>query len=181
MKIVDLTKDDHDKIHQTAILLQESFEAWSTFEMAMVEVKESLQEEKISRVLINHDGTVIGWVGGQSQYGGNVWELHPLVISKAFRSRGYGKMLVLDFEEQVAQRGGVTIILGTDDETNQTSLYNQDLYIDVPSFIKDFHSKDHPANFYMKLGYIIVGVIPDANGIGKPDILMAKRVSKHES
>ena len=28
----------------------------------------------------------------------------------------------------------------------------------------------------MKIGYVIVGVIPDASGLGKPDILMAKSV-----
>jgi hypothetical protein len=27
------------------------------------------------------------------------------------------------------------------------------------------------------MGYTIVGVIPDANGLGKPDILMAKRIA----
>ena len=36
---------------------------------------------------------------------------------------------------------------------------------------------DHPAGFYMRQGFEIVGLIPDANGPGKPDILMAKRVS----
>jgi aminoglycoside 6'-N-acetyltransferase I len=34
----------------------------------------------------------------------------------------------------------------------------------------------HPFAFYQKLGYEVVGVIPDANGFGKPDILMAKRI-----
>jgi aminoglycoside 6'-N-acetyltransferase I len=34
----------------------------------------------------------------------------------------------------------------------------------------------HPYKFYQKLGFVIVGVIPDANGPGKPDIIMAKRV-----
>jgi aminoglycoside 6'-N-acetyltransferase I len=36
--------------------------------------------------------------------------------------------------------------------------------------------RDHSYEFYQKLGFVIVGVIPDANGFGKPDILMAKRV-----
>jgi len=36
----------------------------------------------------------------------------------------------------------------------------------------------HPYEFYQKLGYVIVGVIPDANGLGKPDILMAKSVAR---
>ena len=36
--------------------------------------------------------------------------------------------------------------------------------------------KGHPYEFYQKLGYVIVGVIPDANGPGKPDIIMARRI-----
>jgi len=36
--------------------------------------------------------------------------------------------------------------------------------------------RHHPYEFYQKLGFVIGGVIPDANGFGKPDILMAKRV-----
>jgi aminoglycoside 6'-N-acetyltransferase I len=32
--------------------------------------------------------------------------------------------------------------------------------------------------FHQKLGYTVVGVVPDANGPGKPDISMAKRVRK---
>ena len=178
MIIIDLSKNDSDKIHQTALLLQESFEAWSTYESALSEVMESLQEDRISRVLVNDEGDVIGWIGGQSQYSGNVWELHPLVIYAAYRRKGYGKKLIEDLEKQVAARGGVTIFLGSDDEYNQTNLSNHYLYADIPSFIQKFHSDDHPVNFYMKMGFVITGLIPDANGIGKPDILMAKRVSR---
>ena len=36
--------------------------------------------------------------------------------------------------------------------------------------------RDHPYEFYQKVGFVIVGVMPDANGWGKPDIFMAKRV-----
>jgi aminoglycoside 6'-N-acetyltransferase I len=36
----------------------------------------------------------------------------------------------------------------------------------------------HPYEFYQKQGYVIVGVVPDANGFGKPDILMAKSVGR---
>ena len=38
--------------------------------------------------------------------------------------------------------------------------------------------RGHPYEFYQKLGFVIVGVIPDANGPGKPDILMTKRVAR---
>jgi hypothetical protein len=36
----------------------------------------------------------------------------------------------------------------------------------------------YPYEFYQKQGYVIVGAIPDVNGFGKPDILMAKRVDR---
>lgn len=176
MIIMDLLEKDTEKINQTARLLHESFEAWPTIDSAMREVLESLSDDSISRVLVNGDEEVIGWIGGRSQYDGNVWELHPLVIRKDSRMRGFGKSLVIDFERQVYQRGGITIILGTDDEYSQTSLANVNLYNSIPEYLTNFESLDHPANFYRKLGFAIVGVIPDANGIGKPDIIMAKRV-----
>jgi hypothetical protein len=34
----------------------------------------------------------------------------------------------------------------------------------------------HPYEFYRKVGFTIVGALPDANGFGQPDIFMAKRV-----
>lgn len=177
LDMIDLVKEDLARIAQAAALLQENFEAWPTMEAADGEVRESLEEGRISRVLVNPEGAVLGWIGGISQYSGNVWELHPLVVDKSYRKQGFGMKLVLDLEEQVRLRGGVTIYLGTDDEYDQTSLSGKDLYSDIPGHIQQFQSPDHPANFYRKAGFTIVGVIPDANGIGKPDILMAKRVT----
>ena len=83
----------------------------------------------------------------------------------------------MDFEEQVRLRGGLTIVLGSDDEDNMTSLSNVYLYEDLWDKIKNIRNlKDHPFEFYQKMGYNISGVVIDANGIGKPDILMSKRV-----
>ena len=36
--------------------------------------------------------------------------------------------------------------------------------------------RDHPYEFYLRVGFRIAGVLPDANGRGKPDIFLAKRV-----
>jgi aminoglycoside 6'-N-acetyltransferase I len=40
--------------------------------------------------------------------------------------------------------------------------------------LKNLHARHY--EFYQKLGLVIVGVMPDANGLGKPDIYMAKQV-----
>jgi aminoglycoside 6'-N-acetyltransferase I len=58
-----------------------------------------------------------------------------------------------------------------------TSLSNVDLYENLWEKIKDIRNyKSHPYEFYQKQGYTITGVVPDANGRGKPDILMSKRI-----
>lgn len=183
MRIVDLGPDDEQRIHQAAMLLVEGFreqapEAWPTVESALAEVRESFAPDRVSRVAVADDGTVLGWIGAISQYGGRVWELHPLVVAPAFQRRGIGRALVADLEARLRARGGQTLWLGTDDEIGQTSLANVDLYDDLPGRLASIRNLDHhPYEFYQRLGFTIVGVMPDANGPGKPDIFMAKRIA----
>jgi aminoglycoside 6'-N-acetyltransferase I len=183
LRILDLKNSHKDWIEETANILYESFKgispAWPTLESALEEVQESLHPDKISRIAILKDGTVAGWIGGISTYDGNVWELHPLVVKKELQGKGIGRMLVRDLEHIVRDRGGLTIWLGTDDENNATSLSGVDLYENTFDHIKNIENrKHHPYEFYQKLGFSIVGVMPDANGFGKPDIYMAKRVAE---
>lgn len=184
MHIIDLTGGDERHIDQAASLLVEAFAdtgstAWTTQEAARREVEESLQPHRISRIAVDNDGTLLGWIGAISTYDGHAWELHPLVVRSDRRKQGIGRLLVQDLQQQVAQRGGVTIYLGTDDENERTNLGGRDLYPDVLAHLRALGTTaDHPFAFYQKVGFVIVGVIPDANGYGKPDILMAKRVSR---
>ncbi|MFW6313799.1 MAG: GNAT family N-acetyltransferase, partial [Spirochaetota bacterium] len=125
------------------------------------------------------DSRVVGWIGGLSQYEGNVWELHPLAVHPDLHGRGIGRRLVEDFEREVAERGGLTIMIGTDDEAGMTSLSGVDLYQNLTGKLSGIQNlRRHPYEFYERLGYTIVGVMPDANGIGKPDIYMAKAVRR---
>jgi aminoglycoside 6'-N-acetyltransferase I len=180
MKIIDLEPKNDAAIQQAANLLVQGFRdhwpnAWPDQESAMREVQEALQKENINRVAINDGGDVIGWIGGIPEYDGNAWELHPLVVSPAYQGKGIGQALIADFEMCVKERGGITIFLGTDDEDNMTTLSNTDLYSNLFEKIENIENlKRHPYEFYQKQGYAIVGVIPDANGLGKPDIIMAK-------
>jgi aminoglycoside 6'-N-acetyltransferase I len=120
---------------------------------------------------------VLGWVGGLVQYDGNVWELHPLAVRPDRQRQGIGRALVIDLEARVRERGGLTLLLGADDEDAMTTLSGVDLYANTWRHIAGIRNlRGHPYEFYLKLGFVIVGVVPDANGRGKPDILMAKRV-----
>jgi aminoglycoside 6'-N-acetyltransferase I len=59
-----------------------------------------------------------------------------------------------------------------------TSLGGRDLYPNVLEHAANIQNlAGHPYEFYQKVGYVVVGVIPDANGPGKPDIYMAKRLT----
>lgn len=183
MIIISLLPDQDHLIQQAAQLLVDAFcehwpDAWPTQQEGLKEVHEMLDRERICRIAVDEQDHLLGIIGGIPGYDGNVWELHPLAIQPSLQGQGIGRALVQDFEEQVRSRGGLTITLGSDDEDNMTSLSNVDLYENLWEKIRDIRNhKNHPYEFYQKLGYIITGVVPDANGVGKPDILMAKRVS----
>jgi aminoglycoside 6'-N-acetyltransferase I len=180
--LVDLTVDDEQGITQAARLLVDGFQrmapgTWPDMDSALEEVHEALKPGKIARQARAADGTLLGWIGAQPQYDQIAWELHPLVVAPQQQGRGLGRRLVLDLETQLRARGCLTVFLGTDDEAGLTSLSGVDLYPDVLGKAARIENrKQHPYGFYQRLGYVIVGVIPDANGLGKPDILMAKRL-----
>ena len=182
MNIITPQSENNQLVHQAAQLLMDAFlehwpEEWPTFEEGLKEVHEMLEAERICLAAIDESGNLLGIIGGISGYNGNVWELHPLAVQPHMQGKGIGRALAQDFEEQVCQRGGLTITLGSDDEDNMTSLANVDLFENTWEKIQNIRNvKGHPFEFYRKLGYVITGVVPDANGIGKPDILMAKRV-----
>lgn len=125
------------------------------------------------------DGEVLGWIGGLPEYHGRVWELHPIVVRPERRRRGIGRALVGAFEEEAARRGALTVTLGTDDDSGMTSLAHVDLYRDVPRHLAELRDlgRSHPFLFYLKLGYVVTGVMPDANGRGRPDIYMSKAIA----
>ncbi len=182
IRIIDLTAANQKAVRQAATLLYEGFresapEAWPTLESALDEVRDSFGPGRISRIAVDEHGAVLGWIAAQRHYDGHVWELHPLVVHAEHRRQGIGRALVQDLEARVAERGGLTLWLGTDDEDGRTSLYGVDLYPNPLEHLARLRNlRGHPFEFYQRLGFAIAGVVPDANGFGKPDILMAKRV-----
>lgn len=176
MEIRNFERDNEQFKAEAAELFAESFCDYLV--SAAAEVEDCLAEGKIALMAVE-DGHLVGFVGAIPQYGVTGWELHPLAVKQAYQQQGIGTQLVRALEWEVASRGGITLYLGTDDEFGQTSLSDTDLYQDTYAKIEHIRNlRRHPFEFYQKLGYKIVGVIPDANGIGKPDILMAKRLSE---
>lgn len=182
VRVTDVTADRQDLVDQASRLLFDAFhgrtEDWQTLESARAETILSLAQEKISRVAIDESDRVVGWIGAMPMYNGRVWEIHPLVVSATHRRLGVGRAMVRDVEALVAQKGGLTLLAGSDDENFETTLGGVDLYSDTPGAIRHVKNLNgHPYEFYLRIGFTIVGVIPDANGPGKPDIFLAKRVT----
>jgi aminoglycoside 6'-N-acetyltransferase I len=178
--IDDLRETDAARIESAARLLHRAFVplgAWTTMDEARSEVAASIGADRISRVALDGAGAVLGWIGAISEYDGLVWELHPIVVDEAQRRRGVGRALVADLEAIVMARGGLTLWAGSDDLAGETSLGGIDLYPALPGALDDVRSWGrHPLPFYQQLGFCIIGVMPDANGAGRPDIFLGKRL-----
>lgn len=181
MDIIDAT-NNKEIVRQLSSMLLDGFSdtgttAWSTPEECVKEVSESLEKGKISRIAVGDSGEALGWTVGTPEYDGNVWELAILVVRRDCKLKGIGRKLVEDFEDQVRKRNGIAVFLGTDDENNRTSLSGIDLYPNPLEHAANIENLGrHPFEFYQKLGYSVTGIVPDANGFGKPDIYMMKRV-----
>ena len=179
--IAELRPDDTDGIDQAAALLVAAFPHWTaTRDAARDEVAELLAPGHIC-LTARIGNAVLGWIGAIPSYS-HAWELHPLVVRDDIRGRGIGRALVTALEERVRQRGALTIYLGTDDDgpVPGTSAGGVDLFPGVASHAANLSVVDHAAGFYRRLGFEVVGLIPEANGPGKPDVLMAKRIGPSE-
>lgn len=178
MRIVDLVSAGEIALQQAAAILHDTIpEGWAGLDVALAVVRECLAPDRISLAAIDQSG-VLGWIGGQERYSEHVWELHPLAVRRDVQRHGIGRALVLELEGRVRERGIHTVFLGSDDLRGETSLAGVDLYPDPLAKLQAIRNPgSHPYEFYQKLGYVIVGVVPDANGFGKPDIWMAKRIA----
>lgn len=138
------------------------------------EINKCVQDDRVVLAIVDGE-TLLGFVGAIPQYGITAWELHPLVVGEKFRSHGIGTQLCLALENILKEKGCLTIYLGSDDENDSTTLSGTNLFENTFEKINNIKNiRNHPFGFYQKVGYKIVGVIPDANGIGKPDIWLAK-------
>lgn len=182
MHIDDLRSTDSATIDRASVVLVDAFRgisaAWPDLDAARAEVVEALTPGQLVRVARDDEGAVLGWIGGIPTYDGRVWEVHPLAVAPAHQRRGVGRALLADLEDRVRERGGLTLWLGADDEVGRTSLGGVDPYPDLLGALAGMRNvTEHPFEFYLKCGFVLAGIVPDANGWGRPDILMAKRVS----
>jgi aminoglycoside 6'-N-acetyltransferase I len=156
--------------------------AWHDMASAREEVASFTAAPDRMAIAALDGANVVGWIGC-IRHSRTAWELHPLAIHPSHQGRGYGTGLVKALEDEARRAGVCTIWLGTDDDFGGTNLFDVDLYPDVLEHlgrlapaVRHFSSVRHPYTFYRRLGYTVVGVLPDVDGFGRHDILMAKRI-----
>jgi aminoglycoside 6'-N-acetyltransferase I len=149
---------------------------WSTAAEASAEVDTFFKDPERSALAAIDDDRLIGWVGVIESYT-HAWELHPIAVDPAHQRKGVGARLVVALEAMFRTRGVLTLYLGSDDDFGGTTLFGFDPFPDLLGVLAAVEETGgHPFAFYRKLGFVLAGLIPDANGRGKPDILMAKRI-----
>lgn len=151
--------------------------AWlPTLQDATETLQDALAPGTLCRVLMDGD-VPIGWIAARPQ-GHGVWELHPLLIAPAQQRRGHGRALVAEIERLALAEGARTMILSTADAVRATTLGGIDLFVNPLAALADIDVTDakagHAYQFWVKVGYSLVGVLPDAEGPGIPSIQCAK-------
>jgi aminoglycoside 6'-N-acetyltransferase I len=151
--------------------------AWHDVESATAETAQFVSAEDRVAFAALDGNNLVGWIGALHEYD-YAWELHPLVVAPSHQRQGLGTALIKRLEDAARAAGIASIWIGTDDDFGGTNLFGRDLYPDVLANLARLAptSKGHPYAFYIKCGYMVVGVLPDVDGPGRHDILMAKRI-----
>ncbi|HEX9759612.1 MAG TPA: GNAT family N-acetyltransferase [Candidatus Acidoferrales bacterium] len=184
MRAVNLRDAAPQQRERAAEILVEAMKlfpsAWKDMDSARAEVATFLGGDRLALLAIEGSqgaGQVAGWIGA-IRHSVHLWELHPLAVHPDEQGAGVGAFLIRALEEEARAAGVSTMWLGADDDFGGTNLFGEDLYPNVLDRLRQLAPlKSHPCWFYQRLGYTVVGVLPDATGPGKHDILMAKRIT----
>jgi aminoglycoside 6'-N-acetyltransferase I len=180
MRIVEFAALSPEHLQQAAHVLRDAFTGtpsdFAQSAVADAEVNLLIADPERGAMAALEGDDLLGWIGWVHAYS-HAWELHPLAVHPNHQRRGIGKLLVKELEQRARTAGILTLTLGADDEHGGTSLYGVDVFPGVLSHAAAVEPiTRHPLAFYRNLGFEVVGLLPDVNGFGKPDILLAKRL-----
>jgi aminoglycoside 6'-N-acetyltransferase I len=101
------------------------------------------------------------------------------VVRKDEQGNGYGRLLVEDIERLARSSRVLTLFAGTGDTRGRTSLSGTEIYRDPPSAMATISCDGpHAYKFWLRVGFTVVGVMPDAEGIGRHGIHLARSVAR---
>lgn len=174
----DLTPADWDRaasVLRSALARLPSGYAGPGEAEAEVELRR-LQDEWLGYAALEGDD-LVGWIGALQTYR-HGWEIHPLVVAPDRQREGIGSALLSALEARARAEGVATLFLGSDDDYGGTTLFGRDIWSNVLGAAASVEpsAKGHALGFYRRRGFEVVGLLPDVNGPGRPDLLLAKRL-----
>jgi aminoglycoside 6'-N-acetyltransferase I len=178
-EIIDLDTEDSILVEHLANITFEAFKEnapdWvPTIDLARNQVIAAGSRGKLGRVIMEQ-GEAAGWIGLIK--GKRVWEIHPIAIAIQSQYCGLGHLLVEDVARIAKSAGALTLFAGTSDEVGTTNLFGVDLYVDPGQAIVNIKATGrNPFEFWENAGFTVVGLMPDAEGVGKPAIQLARRL-----
>jgi aminoglycoside 6'-N-acetyltransferase I len=178
-EIIDLDTHDADLVERLTRITFEAFKEnapdWiPTIDLARNQVIAAGRRGRLGRVLMQQD-QAIGWIGVIK--GQNVWEIHPIAVAIEHQYSGVGHLLVEDIARVAKEAGALTLFAGTSDEVGTTNLFGVDLYSNPVDALKTLEAVErNPFKFWENVGFTVVGLMPDAEGLGKPGIHLARRL-----
>lgn len=182
-QILEIPVDDLTKLTAIAklstVAAQQHSPDWlATVSDALQELRRCIIPENLSRMVL-HERHPVGWISA-FPVNNSVWEIHPLLVDPSAHGKGVGSLLVKEVEKILTVRRVRTIQLSTSDATNATTLSGKDLYVDPLGELQKLDVTDskvgHACQFWIRARYKVVGVLPDAEGMGIPSICFAKRL-----
>ena len=181
MEIVDFAGLAAARYAEAARILREALAHLPSAYNAPDEAEAEVAQRSADSDWLGHaalDGErLVGWIGAIRTYS-HGWEIHPLVVAPDRQRRGIGSALLTALEAHARRAGVLTLFLGSDDDYGGTNLSGRALWPDVVSHVATAAAtvRGHALTFYRRHGYEIVGLLPDVNGAGLPDIMLAKRL-----
>ena len=178
-QLIDLNIADEALVERLAAITFKAFQkpapGWlPDIDAARRQVVDAGSAGRLGRVLVD-DGVPQGWIGIiRRRY---LWEIHPIAVAKDAQGKGTGTALVEDAAQLAKKAGALTLYASTSDETGATNLSGADLYDNPSSAIANIQAHARtPYRFWQNVGFTVVGLLPDAEGAGKPAIHLARRV-----
>ena len=178
-EIIDLDTKDSALVERLAAITFEAFKEnapdWvPTIDLARNQVVSAGTRGSLGRVIIEQDQAA-GWIGLIK--GKHVWEIHPIAVAIEYQYKGFGHLLVEDVARIATDAGALTLFAGTSDEVGTTNLFGVDLYANPAQSISNIQATGrNPFKFWENAGFTVVGLMPDAEGVGKPAIQLARRL-----
>jgi aminoglycoside 6'-N-acetyltransferase I len=182
--IVDFAAADKKQLAAAARILREALPSPTAYKgpgEAEAEVADVIDSPKRFALAALAEGALVGWIGGVRGYAHSL-ELHPLVVDPDCQGQGVGRALVQALGARARDEGYLALWLGADDDFAGTSLAGVPLFPQALAKTASLTaSRRHPLGFYLSMGFEVVGLIPDANGPGMPDILLSKPLNQPQA